>query len=56
YPCAACGKRFSQQSNLTMHQRSHTEERPYPCGACGKSFKYLADLTVHERSHTGERP
>ncbi|KFU85327.1 Zinc finger protein 432, partial [Chaetura pelagica] len=41
---------------LTMHQRSHTQDRPFPCPHCGKSFKYLADLRVHQRSHPGERP
>ncbi|XP_055663622.1 zinc finger protein 500-like [Falco peregrinus] len=56
YGCGACGKTFTNPSDLNKHQRSHTGERPYPCGACGKRFSQQSNLTMHQRSHTEERP
>ncbi|NWR81939.1 ZN436 protein, partial [Centropus unirufus] len=36
FPCAQCGKGFSQKWSLIKHQRIHTGECPYPCTQCGK--------------------
>ncbi|XP_010829627.1 PREDICTED: zinc finger and SCAN domain-containing protein 5B-like [Bison bison bison] len=54
--CSICKKSFPYQSQLTLHQRTHTGERPFQCNICAKGFIQLSDLRVHERIHTGEKP
>ncbi|MGH0159756.1 UNVERIFIED_CONTAM: hypothetical protein FKN15_044368 [Acipenser sinensis] len=43
-------------SQLKIHQRVNTGEKPYHCTECGRSFSRLADLKRHQRIHTGEKP
>ena len=54
--CSVCKKSFPYQSQLTLHQRTHTGERPFQCDICAKGFIQLSDLRVHEQIHTGVKP
>ncbi|XP_053743302.1 zinc finger protein 79 [Synchiropus splendidus] len=49
--CAECGRRFQYVSQLVLHQRLHTGERPYRCPECGKTFHKNYNLTLHMKTH-----
>ena len=56
YHCSYCGKYFSSRSNMVVHERTHTHERPYTCSHCGRTFSQHGQMVIHVRSHTGQRP
>ncbi|XP_064640969.1 uncharacterized protein LOC135495894 [Lineus longissimus] len=50
-----CSLLFRSRSDMTIHLRTHTNERPFLCDTCGYRGKSRNQLTRHRRTHTGER-
>ncbi len=41
---------------MTVHERTHTGEKPFACTVCDYRAREVANLKVHMRLHTGEKP
>jgi len=49
YQCGLCEKIVT---NIQIHVRRHTNDKPYPCTYCEKRFTNSGDLQIHVRIHT----
>ena len=50
--CDVCEATFNYPSQLKVHRRTHTGERPYSCKECDLAFKQKVHLLNHARLHT----
>ncbi|XP_067414452.1 zinc finger protein 84-like [Emydura macquarii macquarii] len=53
--CPECDKSFKSNTALTIHERSHTGERPFKCPACWKGFPSKGDLKRHQKTHVEKK-
>nr|XP_050050379.1 GDNF-inducible zinc finger protein 1-like [Dermacentor andersoni] len=56
HQCSYCTYSSDRKAHVTMHERTHTGERPFSCYVCQKGFYRADDVETHMRVHTKEKP
>ncbi|XP_059498891.1 zinc finger protein 692-like [Stegostoma tigrinum] len=54
YICEFCARQFRTTSNLIIHRRIHTGEKPLQCEICGFTCRQKASLNWHMKKHDAE--
>ncbi|KAK4299054.1 hypothetical protein Pmani_028644 [Petrolisthes manimaculis] len=55
FKCQQCGKVYLQEWELTLHNKTHTNERNYKCDICGDAFYTLSRMRYHKATHKTTR-
>ncbi|XP_060525625.1 zinc finger protein 271-like isoform X2 [Cylas formicarius] len=52
--CEVCAKVFSTKSSLSMHLKTHKDNKDYKCGKCQYATRTSAALYIHMSTHSNE--
>ncbi|XP_059610171.1 zinc finger protein 26-like [Phlebotomus argentipes] len=47
FRCTICSHTCKTNTNLKLHMKKHSEDRPYQCAKCSKKYKYMCSLRSH---------
>ncbi|XP_031636889.1 zinc finger protein OZF-like [Contarinia nasturtii] len=56
HKCTFCNYVTSNKGHLTVHIRTHTDEKPFACEICAKAFAQKSNLKSHKKTHATEFP
>ncbi|XP_035657483.1 uncharacterized protein LOC118403114 [Branchiostoma floridae] len=51
FPCPTCSKGFKTPSEMQIHMRKHTGEKPFCCPFCNKAYPRRKTMYRHIREH-----
>ncbi|KAM6909689.1 zinc finger protein 576, tandem duplicate 1 [Xenentodon cancila] len=54
FACYVCDRHFTNSTELMVHQKAHTEKKPFKCPICNQAFKKSSELTAHKKIHFGQ--